>query len=153
MPSCRRLPTPLFLFPNTVDNRAVRTVANLRAAVVALAAIMAAVGGVHERLYLAAAWLAVGLFAEYALGMFGGSSASPLGAIALVRKPPDVLYLVDVKLGEWAVQALDCSTSATTPSVADLIEFDVASCCVKVHDLSTLTPQRGGQTRAPWPHG
>jgi hypothetical protein len=81
--SCR-IPKPIGLFPTLADNRAVRVVACLRTAAAIVAIILAAVGGVHERIYLAGAWTTVGLAIDFFLGTLFGSSASPLGSITVV---------------------------------------------------------------------
>lgn len=57
----------------------------LRTPLIALAAVLCAAGDVHDRIYAAGAWIAIGLFADFCLGTFGGSNASAVGAIALVR--------------------------------------------------------------------
>ena len=85
MRTCCRFPRPLGLFPTTVDNRLVRVVAILRFFVILLAAVLAIVFSVHKTGYLAAGWICVGLFVEFILGTFGGSSACPLGALSAVR--------------------------------------------------------------------
>lgn len=72
----------LFLFPNTVDARIVRTTG----AVVSLASLTIALLGLFDSTHDAAEWMSVGLLVDFVLRFIAGANASVLGAFAAV--PP-----------------------------------------------------------------